>query len=60
VSTAAGTAGTGSFAHGNETLGCANAADTIDVTTMAQAWASGTLTDYGLELQAGDESTSGG
>ncbi|GII34382.1 DNRLRE domain-containing protein [Planotetraspora mira] len=44
-----------SFAHGNETLGCANAADSVDVTAMVKAWADGSLTNYGMALYGATE-----
>lgn len=56
VNTSGSYSGTATFAHGNETLGCANAADSINVTNMVDAWAKGTLSDFGLELRASDES----
>jgi RHS repeat-associated protein len=42
--------GSGTFAYGLEP-GCANGTGTVDVTAMTQAWANGTLADYGLELR---------
>ncbi|RSM44716.1 hypothetical protein DMB66_52045, partial [Actinoplanes sp. ATCC 53533] len=50
-------AGSASYAYGNEDLGCANATGSMTVTSMVQAWVSGTLADYGLLLKAGSESS---
>lgn len=43
-----------SFAHGNEGAGCANDWESIDVTSLAQAWADGTIPNYGFGLRANE------
>ncbi|MFL6098563.1 MAG: DNRLRE domain-containing protein [Actinomycetales bacterium] len=58
VSTSSSYAGGASFSHGYATGGCLHDYANIDVTKMTQAWAAGTLTNYGIELRAHDESTS--
>ena len=50
INTSPSYVGTGTFAHGLEPT-CANGTGTLNVTNMTQAWANGTLTDYGLELR---------
>jgi RHS repeat-associated protein len=47
--------GTGSFAYGNETLGCPNNTGTVNVTNLVQGWVSGAYVDNGLILIAGSE-----
>ena len=44
------------WSYGNESLGCANGTGQISVVSMVQAWVSGTLTDYGLQVRAASES----
>ena len=56
VNTTSTYSGTASFSHGDEP-GCANAFGSIDVTKMAAAWASGTLTNYGIEVRAPEATT---
>src|SRR5262245_17072592 len=46
-----------SFAHGNETLGCANATDSIDVTAMVEAWVAGAIPNHGFELRTWTENS---
>lgn len=50
VSTSSSTSGTASFSHGF--TGCAKAADSINITSMAQYWADNPSLDYGLQLRA--------
>ncbi|WP_436520921.1 DNRLRE domain-containing protein [Actinoplanes sp. HUAS TT8] len=45
-----------SFAYGNEDLGCPNGTGSLNVAGMVQAWASGTIADYGMLLKASNES----
>ncbi|KUL23947.1 hypothetical protein ADL15_44850 [Actinoplanes awajinensis subsp. mycoplanecinus] len=44
-----------SFANGNEDIGCPNAAGSLNVAGMVQAWVSGTIADYGMLLKATNE-----
>ena len=56
ISTSSSYSASSSFAYGNEDLGCSNGTGSVTVTKMVQAWVSGTLTDYGMQLRAASES----
>lgn len=47
-----------SFAHGNESLGCPNAFESITLTSMVQAWVDGALANHGIMLGATNETDS--
>lgn len=57
INTSSAYRGSASFAHGNETAGCANAYDSIDVTNMVKGWVSGAIANYGLALRASETDT---